>query len=339
MGPRRALISLLAFGASLGSAAAEPSTLVRLGGTCVPDGTTPDRTLSILQAELAPVDVTRLDEVPDVRGATVVLIGVDDCTSVPPEATITVWIDGAPRRRRVSLADTPIDARDRTFALALAEATRDLALSTAPGAPADSGTAVVAPFPPNTPPAAPAEPAAPPARPDATTSVVGDSGRAESSVLPRAGALLRFVPWPSTWLGGGELGVALRRTTLSARVLGTERSVAQGTARLLVVAAAPSVNVVELLPRTNLRIGVEAGYAAGSGDARQPARGSSGGAAHFAGTVGLGTRMAVAPGLSLDGFVEGGYASSLTLRADGADLATAGGPFATLGVGLGFPLD
>ena len=83
---------------------------------------------------LAPVEVEPLDATPPDRARASVVIGIDFCMVDPPGARVRVWTNGVPLTRFVTLTDAGSDARDRTLALALAEATRDYAFPALAGA-------------------------------------------------------------------------------------------------------------------------------------------------------------------------------------------------------------
>ena len=298
----------------------------------MPPGTSLPDTLAILQAELAPVRVASLGDMPPDSGRTRVVIGIDSCTVDPPGARITVWTDNVPRVRSVSLSDIGPDARDRTLALALAEATRDFAFPDlrAKALPADAPAANDVATP---------EPIPAIRRKESTTPMeeAPPHDGAPVSAVPRALGLFRFVAAPATLLGGAEIGIAWRRVSVSVAGLATGRSTSLGDATLYTLFASPSFDVVDFGARTALRITGELGIAGGNGSAIAPATGSSATSLHAAASAGMATVLRFGDGWVFEGTLSAGYASSLTLRAEGSELIGLNGFFAGASAGVRLP--
>lgn len=330
----------IAFAIALLAASARADEAVRVGAPCLPPGTSLEETLAILEAELSPVGVATLDATPKAAGRANVVIGIDACTVDPPGARVTVWTNGAPQVRVVDLTGLPPEARSRTLALALAEATRVFAAPLfardTPSAPLPVEPTVV-----ESPPA-PAVSSLPlatpyPAAPPLADASLPERPLEEQRVVPRVGALFRFVASPATALGGGEMGVGFRRTALTVAALGTTRSVSAGSVTLVAVFASPSIDLVHLGANTSVRVSGEVGFVTGSGSATPPATGSSASTAHLGAGAGLASTFPLAQQWALVGAVQAGYASSLTVRGQGRELAGLNGFSITASVSLNVP--
>jgi hypothetical protein len=270
------------------------------------------------------------------------VIGIDACTVDPPGARVTVWTNGAPQVRVVELTGLDVGTRSRTLALALAEATRDFAApmfaSHAPAAPPrvepagiesrsvpeDSTMPVLAP---------PVTGDRPIADDAPSPGYAVERGR----VVPRVGALFRFVASPATVLGGVEMGLGFRRTALTVSALGTTRSVSTGSVTLVAVFASPSIDLLYFGANTSLRVSGEVGFVTGSGSANAPATASSASTAHLGLGAGIASAFPLGQGWALVGVLQGGYASSLTVRASGREVAGLSGLSVTASVGLNVP--
>jgi hypothetical protein len=340
------------------AARADARGVVRLGGSCVPPGTSLEATLRILRAELSPLPVEALAGAPG--AADDVLVAIDGCTMDPPSAHLTIWFRGGSREQAVSLADAEPDARDRSFALAIAEAAREApslatrgpgrgeappggaAITSVPGAMVPGamvpGAMVPGAMVPGSALEVPSAGHLPATPPRDRTVDDRDVRAAAPSIEPRVSALFRVVPSPSTVLVGADVGLAWRRAGIGVAGFGTERAVAIGRTTLLAFAAAPWVTVVELVPGVSIRAGAELGIAVASATATDPAHATPANAPHLAADVGLAGTLGVGAGFTLDGFVGAGYASSLTVTADGRDVATLGGAFVTMAIGVRVPL-
>jgi hypothetical protein len=149
--------------------------------------------------------------------------------------------------------------------------------------------------------------------------------------------LFRFVAAPSTVLGGAEIGIAWRRVSVSIAGLATGRSTSLGDATLYTLFASPSFDVVNFGAVTALRVTGELGIAAGNGSAIAPATGSAATSLHAGASAGVATVLRFGDGWAFEGTLSAGYASSLTLRAEGSELIGLNGFFAGASAGVRFP--
>jgi hypothetical protein len=188
-----------------------------------------------------------------------------------------------------------------------------------------------------TPPSAHA-PAAQPRPPRDTMSNDRESRHPGHDIEPRLSALFRVVASPSTVLVGGDLALAWHHGGIGIAGFGTERSIAIGSATVLAFAAAPWLDVVELLPGVSSRVGAEVGIAIATATAMPAAHATPANAFHLALDAGLAGAFDFGAGWTFDGFVGVGYASSLTVTADGRDIASLGGLFVTTTLGVRIPL-
>ncbi|HEX3593831.1 MAG TPA: hypothetical protein VHU80_01980 [Polyangiaceae bacterium] len=333
MGWRFSLSTVLAILVAPSLAHARDTGTVRVGGSCVPAGTSSVEIIRILQAELSPMQVEVLDEAPSAND---VVLAIDACNDAPPSARISVWRAGERRERIVVLADAAPGMYERTLALALAEALRDPATTTPalPRAP---------PLP------SPSSPSPPVAYPDWRASSASPSPAAEDA--PRSGVFLRrsSAPTPFTalvfrWMPAVEtpaLGIAAgidwSRASAGVIVLGARRTEPLGTATLFAIAGSASYDAVDLGAFATARISGELGAAIANGSPGPDAVGRTQAAVHAGLQGGVASTVAVGARFELQGFVGGGYASSLNVGADGQRIASLGGGFVTLMFGVGFP--
>jgi hypothetical protein len=319
---RRSLTFLLAFSATVRVARADDAGVVRVGGPCAPPGTSLSEVLRILQAELAPVRVTTLDSNESPFGGVDIRIAIQDCTEAPPGARVIVWNSEARTERLVVLTDATPATRDRTLALALAETVRGLRAAPV----LLPSPAVIGP---------PAVPASAP-----TTALVKGAHADEPSTKPasvRVGVVGRFVTAESTPLVGVDAGVAWSRIGTGLTVLGTRRETSIGTVTLAVAAATVSLDAVDLGSGVRLRSGTELGVAIAGGSPGPSAKGRTVAAPHVALAAGAAWIVPVGSAWALEGFVGGGYASSLSTEVDGQRTLGLGGAFVTAVLGPRFP--
>src|ERR1041385_1670293 len=111
----RAIRPLLAAVSLSAAARAEGSDEVLLAGTGVPENVSVDAVMQILAAELSPTGVEALTPANVGRDATV--LGIDDCTTTPPSARISIWRNGQRRERILTLADAAKGTERRTLAI------------------------------------------------------------------------------------------------------------------------------------------------------------------------------------------------------------------------------
>jgi hypothetical protein len=327
----------LAAGVALLATSALASEGVKVGAACLPPGTSMEETLWILEAELSPLSVATLDATAPAPGRAYVVIGIDACTVDPPGARVTVWTNGAPQVRVVELTGLDVATRSRTLALALAEATRDFAApvfaTSAPPVKPVAVESLPAPEDPATPVVAPPVTGRPMAEDAPPGAHATESGR----VVPRVGALFRVVASPATALGGGEIGLGFRRMALTVSALGTTRSVSTGSVTLVTVFASPSIDLLYFGANTSLRLSGELGFVTGSGSANAPATASSASTVHLGLGAGIASAFPLGQGWALLGVLQAGYASSLTVRASGSEVAGLSGLSVTASVGLNVP--
>ena len=313
------------FGVSL-SARSEPAMHVLLAGACTPAGVSAEEILRILDAELAPGSAAPLRNPEDARRADAV-VGVDGCTDVPVAARISVYRHGEHRERVVALDDTEPEGRNRVLALALAEAIRNPTTterSERPAAPWESpAPAPMMPRP------------APPVRDE--TAPASHSRERRRGLAPYASGLLRYVPASSTFAFGVGGGVAWNRESAGLTVLGAHRTDVLGAATLVAVSATASFDPVDLSGDLSLRISGELGAAFATGSPTPAAVGYTSAAVHAAMLGGVVAAFALGPSAELEGFVGGGYASSLDADADGRRVAGLSGGLLAASIAVRFP--
>jgi hypothetical protein len=346
MGPRRTLSVVVAVCATLGVAHAEDAGVVRVGGPCTPPGTTLPEILRLLQAELAPARVVVAGSPELAPSSADVAVGIEACTESPPAARVTVSSHGAHGVRVVDLTDAAPGTRDRTMALALAEALRGL-----PSPPALPPAPVAGPSPVAEPARAPAVEAraaegvapgsAAPGAPDPGPSGA-DEGAPRHVALPsvalRASLVGRLSAAQATPFVGIDVGVAWKRVGASALLLGTRRDTELGAATLGAIAAAGTLDAVELGPIFKVRTTGELGVAVGSGSPGRPAAGHTVAGSHIALGAGLAGVVPLGAAWALDAFLGGGHAWSLTASVDGRPALGLDGWFAAATLGVRAPL-
>ena len=316
------MFAVLMFG--VGALGAKRPGHVVLDATCTPPGVALEDIQRILEAELAPSEVVVRETGQSATNEDDAIIILDGCTDEPPGVHAAfVWHD-AMSDRRVDLVDAAVEERPCIVALALAEGIRR-----APESREAAPNAAIAPKE-SAAPTTGTEPV-PNQRPSPTSA---------SGTAPRlhVAANARYAPRAKTLLGGAELGVAWQRSSVGLIAFGTQRSSSLGDARLLVLAATGSTNVIQFGDSLAMRAVVELGAAIGSGTAYGGASSFTVLAPHVAVALGLGGLFRVGDGWMLQTFAGAGYASVSPCRGMATILASPGGAFVTAALGVEFPL-
>jgi hypothetical protein len=314
MGPSRALTAAAALLATTPTVASGANAAVRFGGACMPPGTSVEATTAIIQAELPAMRVTIAGAEGDAPAAPSFTVVVDGCTDAPPGARVTVYGTARVDVRAVDLDDVALDARDRTLALTVAESIRRVSFAKAAEAP-------------------PSAPAAPPLPPPPSAPTRHERSADPPSFDLYGHGTFRYVTRTPNPAGGFELGVAHGSLGVALLGLGAWRTTSAGTANVYVLAVAPSADIVAFGPNARLVVRGELGFVSASGDPAPTAAGHSKSDVHAALAAGIAPSIALGAGLRLEGFLGGGFASSLTARAAGRDAGGFDGVFIEAGVG------
>jgi hypothetical protein len=145
------------------------------------------------------------------------------------------------------------------------------------------------------------------------------------------------MPGSSTPALGVDVGLQYSRLGAGLMVLGGHGTDTLGTVTLVAIAGTASYDVLELGASVTVRVAGELGVAMGIPAPNESSVGHAKVAPHAALQGGLAASLPLGAGYDLQGFIGGGYGTSLNAEADGRRVASLGGGILSITAGVRFP--
>lgn len=355
--PRAWAVALVLQLVALAPPARAQQAAVSIAAPCPIEGITIDAVVAILRAQLAPMLVEQGTTSRDAPQR-LVEVTVDACSTNHADLLVVIRYRGARHSIQTTLADVVPAARDRTLALALAEAIEHELSSGAEDLPPSVAGATAAPAPPtvtesggpsggaplasNSVEALPPAPLSPPTTEQAAPDrAPGPRPRSEAA-LPRkpfalgllAEPLFRYAFKTSTPYAGLEAGAGGARVGFRLRVLASERSVRDGSLWQGALLGVFSAEWLRITDQASLRSEVELGAALAAPHSSPPAVGRSTTSAHCGVATYLELEAPLSSRWALRSELGVGLASSLTSQAYSSDVLSLSGVFLQTAFGI-----